>query len=108
MRLRGEWRARQCGRALSGLILFLLVAAALYLLRDHWMAWLPPAWRAEWMPATVARSPEASSEPARIYVWQNDAGQWQYTDQPPTDRPFEVRQYREDTNVVPAFERPQD
>jgi hypothetical protein len=106
MPLRSGSPARQRGRALAAVLLLVLAGVLLYLSRAHWLEWLPPGWRATLRSATG--QPSAVTEAVRIYAWQDDAGQWQYTDQPPADRPFEVRQSREDTNVVPAFERPEE
>ncbi len=86
---------------LGSVIVLLLLAGALYLARSWWLPWLPQGWVEGVREATIGES-KSAPEPARIYVWQNAAGQWQYTDQPPTDRPFKVRQYREDVNVVPS------
>jgi hypothetical protein len=86
---------------MRSVIVVLLVAGALYLARGWWLPWLPQDWVERVREATVGE-PASAPEPTPIYVWQNELGQWQYTDQPPADRPFEVRQYREDTNVVPS------
>lgn len=43
-------------------------------------------------------------EGPKIYAWKDDQGRWNYTDTPPTDRPYETRQYRQDVNVVPAYQ----
>ena len=43
-----------------------------------------------------------TSKSVRVYKWQNDAGQWQMTDQPPPEgTPFETLDYHEDLNVLP-------
>lgn len=50
--------------------------------------------------------PQEPADPAqgpKIYAWKDDQGRWHYTDTPPSDRPYQTRQYREDVNVVPAY-----
>jgi hypothetical protein len=86
---------------LGSVIVLLLLIGALYLARGWWLPWLPQGWVEDVREATIGEAGSAP-ESARIYVWQNAAGEWQYTDQPPADRSFEVRQYREDVNVVPS------
>jgi hypothetical protein len=40
-----------------------------------------------------------------LYLWRNEKGQWQATDQPPAAGiPFEVKQYPIDANIVPSRE----
>lgn len=40
-----------------------------------------------------------------LYRWRDSQGQWQVSDKPPRNRPYEVVQYRGDTNVMPSKER---
>ncbi|HRG15253.1 MAG TPA: DUF4124 domain-containing protein [Pseudomonadota bacterium] len=37
-----------------------------------------------------------------LYKWQDDAGVWNYTDQPPADRPFERITGTPNVNSVPS------
>ncbi len=54
-------------------------------------------------PTGVLSAPADPNGPA-IYAWKDDQGRWNYTDQPPANRPYETRQYRQDVNVVPAYQ----
>ncbi len=47
----------------------------------------------------IARSPEANPP---LYKWRDAQGQWQITDKPPTDRPFEEVRVDPRLNVVPT------
>lgn len=40
--------------------------------------------------ATKASDSATAEKPPSLYKWQDDNGVWTYTDQPPTDREFEV------------------
>ena len=43
-----------------------------------------------------------SKKTTHVYKWQNDAGEWQITDQlPPEGTEYEMLDYREDVNVLP-------
>jgi hypothetical protein len=43
-----------------------------------------------------------SKKTTHVYKWQNDAGEWQITDQlPPEGTDYETLDYREDVNVLP-------
>ena len=54
-----------------------------------------PAWAAK---TTMGRELQTT----RLYRWQDGAGTWQVTDQPPADgTPYEVQEYARDTNVLP-------
>lgn len=53
-----------------------------------------PAWIRDWLPGM----PEYTGP---LYQWRDDRGRVQITDKPPRDRPYDVVQYRSDTNVVP-------
>jgi hypothetical protein len=50
--------------------------------------------------------PAASTAPADtgpvLYKWQDDGGVWNYTDQPPADRPFERITGTPNVNSVPT------
>ena len=41
-------------------------------------------------PTSNASDSAATEKPPNLYKWQDDKGVWTYTDQPPTDREFEV------------------
>lgn len=93
-------RHGQLGGAVGWVLLIIVLLVLAWLFRSSWIAWLP----ADWRPALAGMDAPTrqSADPARIYAWQDDHGRWNYTDQPPQGRPYEVRQYREDVNVVPA------
>lgn len=91
---------RQQGGIAGWVLLLLLSAALLYATRQYWLPLLPAAW----LDPSPAAQADGAPAAATVYAWQDDAGQWHYSDQPPTDRPFEVRQYRSDMNVVPAWQ----
>lgn len=66
-----------------------------------------------WMqrPSDTPRSPEARATPATVaapdaapalYKWRDDHGVWNYTDQPPADRPFERISGTPNVNSVPT------
>ncbi|MGD2137499.1 MAG: DUF4124 domain-containing protein [Gammaproteobacteria bacterium] len=43
-----------------------------------------------------------SKKTARLYKWQNEKGEWQYTDEPPPEGiAYEKLELREDENVLP-------
>jgi hypothetical protein len=43
-----------------------------------------------------------SKKTTHVYKWQNDAGEWQITDQlPPEGTDYETLDYHEDVNVLP-------
>ncbi|MCB1607694.1 MAG: hypothetical protein KDI71_12020 [Xanthomonadales bacterium] len=106
-------------RALGWLFLILIIALGGLLAMLRWQPASVPPSVYQWVPgeliATIgAESPADPAQPAagtqvpsgpKIYAWQDDQGRWNYTDTPPPDRPYQTRQYREDVNVVPAFER---
>ena len=37
-----------------------------------------------------------------LYRWKDPQGQWQVSDTPPTDVPYEELNYRHDVNVIPS------
>lgn len=51
-----------------------------------------------WLP----RLPEYTGP---LYRWHDAQGRLQLTGQPPRDRPYEIIQYRRDTNTVPSKAR---
>ena len=54
-----------------------------------------PAWAAK---TTLGRELQTT----RVYRWQDAAGVWHVTDQPPANgTPYEVQEYARDTNVLP-------
>jgi len=76
------------------LVIILLLSAVggyLYLNPDRWQALLGE---------TPLAPPPAETT---LYKWQDESGQWQVSDNPPTDdRDYETLQFRSDTNIVPA------
>lgn len=88
------------GGAAGWLLLIIALLALAWLFRSTWIAWLPADWRPA-LAGIVEPTPQPAA-PARIYAWQDDDGRWNYTDQPPQGRPYEVRQYRDDMNVLPS------
>lgn len=54
-----------------------------------------PSWVRGWLPGV----PEYTGP---LYRWRDDRGQLQVTDKPPSNRSYEVVQYRSDTNVAPS------
>jgi hypothetical protein len=78
-------------RALLALI---LLAAAAWV----WWRYFPDT-----LPAvvgeTVVRSPVANPP---LYKWRDSKGQWQVTDKPPSDRPYETVIVDPNQNVVPS------
>ncbi|MCB1770739.1 MAG: DUF4124 domain-containing protein [Candidatus Competibacteraceae bacterium] len=57
-----------------------------------------PSWVRDWLPGM----PEYTGP---LYQWRDDQGQVQITDKPPRGQPYDVIQYRSNTNVMPAQER---
>ena len=57
-----------------------------------------PVWMRDWLPGL----PEYTGP---LYRWHDAKGRLQVTDQPPRDRPYEIIQYRRDTNTVPSKAR---
>ncbi len=107
-------------RTLGWLLAILLIAALGLLALLRWQPQLVPAAISASVPQAIVdavhaepgaaqqngESPGEPADPAqgpKIYAWKDDQGRWNYTDTPPTDRPYETRQYREDVNVVPAY-----
>ncbi len=78
-------------RALLALI---LLAAGAWI----WWRYFPDS-----LPAVVGdrvvRSPVANPP---LYKWRDAKGQWQITDQPPADRPYETVVVDPNQNVVPS------
>lgn len=66
-----------------------------------WMQRQPDASRA---PAAAAPAPASATPGATpaLYKWQDDQGVWNYTDQPPADRPFERITGTPNVNSVPT------
>jgi len=55
--------------------------------------------------AVRERLPVAESSPAHnplLYKWRDDRGNWQVSDQPPAEGPYETVRVDPDTNVLPA------
>ncbi len=77
------------------IILLIVLSGAggyLYLNPDVWQPW-------------VKGTPlEPAPTTTRLYKWQDENGQWQITDRPPTDgTSYENLEYRSDTNIVPSI-----
>ena len=75
------------------LLLALSVAGGyLYLNPDVWQPW-------------VKGTPlEPAPTTTRLYKWQDEDGQWQISDEPPTGEiSSEILEYRSDTNIVPSI-----
>ena len=66
--------------------------AYLYLNPDVWQKW-------------VKGTPlEPASTTTQLYKWQDEHGQWQISDQPPTgETSYENLEYSSDTNIVPSI-----
>ena len=57
-----------------------------------------------WKPWVKGTPLEPASTKTKLYKWQDDDGQWQITDRPPTgDRSYENLEYSSDTNIVPSI-----
>lgn len=82
--------------------LFLLALVAAW----AWWYWWPDT-----LPEALRRElPMAESSPAHnpvLYKWKDAKGQWQVTDQPPAEGPYEEIQVDQDTNVLPAGVAPE-
>jgi len=77
------------------IILLIVLSGAgayLYLNPDVWQPW-------------VKDTPlEPAPTKTQVYKWQDENGQWQITDGPPTgDIPYENLEYSSDTNIVPSI-----
>jgi len=115
-------------RAVAWLLLVLLVGAAGLLALLRWQPQSVPSWVLGYVPTELAKAvaqspapganPAATATPAKsdpndpngpaIYAWKDDQGRWNYTDEPPAGRAYETRQYRQDVNVVPAYQSDED
>jgi hypothetical protein len=49
-----------------------------------------------------AALPRATANDAILYKWKDESGVWNYTDQPPVDRPFERITGTPNVNTVPT------
>ena len=57
-----------------------------------------------WKPWVKGTPLEPAPTKTQLYKWQDDDGQWQITDRPPTgDRSYENLEYSSDTNIVPSI-----
>ncbi len=79
----------------SVIVLLLALSGAggyLYLNPDVWQPW-------------VKGTPlEPAPTTTRLYKWQDENGQWQISDEPPTGKiSSEILEYRSDTNIVPSI-----
>lgn len=87
---------RQSGRALVWLLVLLVAAGGLLF---YWRTYpaSAPMWLRDMAPALfVSRT--------QLYRWQDDAGNWHVSDEPPADREYEVIEYRSDANTLPPAE----
>jgi hypothetical protein len=80
-------------------LIVVLIALGLYLWRVLAPETIPPA-LAPWLEVAAPSAPPAR-DPV-LYKWRDDQGQWNITDQPPKDRPYEVVTVDPNTNVLPA------
>lgn len=86
------------------LLLVVLIASGLYLWRTLAPETVPPAL------APLLEVPGPVAAPARdplLYKWRDDKGQWNITDQPPADRPYEAVKVDPNTNVLPSGVAPE-
>ncbi len=77
------------------IILLILLSGAgayLYLNPDVWQSW-------------VKGTPlEPAPTKTQVYKWQDENGQWQITDEPPTSKiPYENLEYTSDENIIPSI-----
>ena len=57
-----------------------------------------------WKPWVKGTPLEPAPTKTQLYKWQDEHGQWQITDRPPTgDRSYENLEYSSDTNIVPSI-----
>ena len=89
----------QCARRQSGVVPMWLLITLGILLGGILLYWYTtpretPSWIRDWLPGM----PEYTRP---LYQWRDDGGQVQITDKPPRDRPYNIVQYRSDTNVTP-------
>jgi len=56
----------------------------------------------EIVPAEPVASAADQVTSPNLYKWQDDSGVWNYTDQPPTDRPYERITGTPNVNSVPT------
>jgi len=88
-------------------------------------AWMKPEWFPEQVQRWVApdmvsaKDAERSAEQSRasaqardearakenppLYQWRDAQGQLQISDQPPKDRPYEIKRYDPNANVIPVL-----
>lgn len=84
---------RETGRALAALLALILLVGGLL---GWW--WLNPAQAPQWAREHLSWLFVTETT---LYRWQDEAGRWHVTDEPPPDRPYEKIRYRSDANVVP-------
>lgn len=53
-------------------------------------------------PVAGSEAPATSTASATLYKWRDDRGVWNYSDKPPTDRPFERISDTPNVNSVPT------
>ena len=64
--------------------------------------WTRPETQPQPHPAASASPVLADEKPARLYKWQDDAGVWNYTDQPPAGRSYEEVRGTPNVTSVPT------
>jgi hypothetical protein len=97
LRKNGKRARRQAGAVPMWLLIVLGILGGILL---YWYTTPQetPSWVRDWLPGI----PEYTGA---LYQWRDDRGQVQITDKPPRDRPYDIVQYRSNTNVVPAQEQ---
>src|SRR5690606_11697984 len=85
-------------RAGQAILVGILLAAAILALERSG----DRAFRAEDSRIGDAGAPPAAASAANLYKWKDDSGVWNYTDQPPVDRPFERITGTPNVNTVPT------
>lgn len=92
----GNLRRREQQRAaLTKWVLIIAVLAAAGA-TAYWF--YNPQQRPSWLAERLPTAPEAT---IKLYRWKDDSGQWVVTDDAPSDREYEVVEYRHDSNVLP-------
>lgn len=78
-------------------ILFIIVLVSAV---GAWLYFNPTVWQDLLGDTPLGPPPTVT----KLYKWQDAKGQWQVSDKPPPgDIDYEIMQFRNDTNVVPAL-----
>ena len=90
----GKRARRQSGAVRIGLLIVLGILMGVLL---YWYTTPQetPSWIRDWLPGM----PEYTGP---LYQWRDDQGRVQITDKPPQGRPYDIVQYRSNTNVIPT------